>query len=187
MARQILFLFFTSLLVMGCYSIRKSVEKAQPYSAQFKWPADFDPGDADFYIFNKIQIDAKPELVWQLLIHAEDWPSWYEGMREVKVIDSKTRTIEWGSCLQFSTMGQVFEGRIREFEPFARLAWETKNKNLKAYHAWLLIPNEDGCLLITDEVQKGKLAKLQKIFLPNKLKNLHDDWLTGFKTRSEKK
>jgi hypothetical protein len=49
----------------------------------------------------------------------------------------------------------------------------------------LIIPNENGCLLITDEVQKGTLAKLQKIFLPNKLRKLHDVWLGEFKAKSE--
>ncbi len=82
-------------------------------------------------------------------------------------------------------MGQLFEGAIREFVPYSRLAWETRNEKIMAYHAWLIIPNEEGFLLITDEVQKGKLARLQKTFLPNKLRKLHDIWLTGFKTKSE--
>jgi uncharacterized protein YndB with AHSA1/START domain len=185
MAKQILFLSLTSFFLMGCYSVKKSVETAQPYSSQIRWPDDYQPADADFYIHNKIQINADPEVVWDLLIKAEDWPNWYEGMSEVEI--SKSREIEANSKLKFSTMGQRFEGSIREFEPFSRLAWETQNKNLGAYHAWLLIPNENGCLLITDEVQKGKLAKLQKLFLPNKLQNLHDTWLGEFKSKSEKK
>jgi uncharacterized protein YndB with AHSA1/START domain len=185
MTKQILFLFFTSFLFSGCYSVKKSVEKAQPYSSEINWPNDYKPANSDFYIHNKMQINADPKVIWELLIKAEDWPNWYEGMRDVEILNTEDNEIKANSKLKFSTMDQLFEGTIREFEPYSRLAWETRNEKLMAYHAWLIIPNEKGCLLITDEVQKGKLAKLQKIFLPNKLRKLHDIWLTEFKTKSE--
>lgn len=56
---------------------------------------------------------------------------------------------------------------------------------MHAIHTWLIIPNENGCTVITDETQKGTLAKLQKVFLPNKLQNLHEKWLKGFKEKAE--
>ena len=174
-----------SFLFAGCYSVKKAVVEAQPYSRQINWPEDYKPADADFYIHSKIQIDAAPELVWGLLIDAENWPNWYEGMSNVEVLNAENKQIHMDCQLTFSTMGRDFDGTVREFEPYARLAWETKNEKLGAYHAWLIVPNEHGCLLITDEVQKGKLAKLQKVFLPNKLRKLHDTWLAGFKEKSE--
>lgn len=185
MTRRVLIIIIGTLLITGCYSTKRSIEKSQPYGSQIHWPKDYRPEDADFYIHNQLQINAPAEAVWDLLLRAEDWPNWYEGMSNVKILRSENAKIQPGNQLQFSTMKRDFTGTVREFEPPYRLAWETKNDKLKAYHAWLIIPNEDGCLLITDEVQKGKLAKLQKVFLPNKLRKLHDIWLTGFKETLE--
>ena len=174
-----------AILLSGCYSTKKTVKKAQPYSSQINWPEEYQPADADFYVHNKLQINATPEQIWELLIQAENWPDWYEGMTNVQVLDSKGGMIMENGNLKFSTMGQDFEAVIREFEPYSRLGWETINKDLRAYHAWLIIPNENGCMVITDEVQIGKLAKLQKVFLPNKLRKLHDQWLAGFDENSK--
>ncbi len=185
MAKSTLVLIMTSFLFTSCYSVKKSVETAQPYSSKINWPDDYLPSDADFYVHNKIQINEKPQVVWNLLIRAEQWPNWYSGMKDVELLSSESETLLDSINFKFSTMGQNFQGTIREFIPNQRLAWETKNKKLGAYHAWLIIPNENGCLLITDEVQKGKLAKLQKVFLPNKLRKLHDVWLREFKLLSE--
>ncbi len=187
MKKTILYLLITSLLFTSCNSVKKSIEKGQPYSSKINWPADYLPSDADFYVHNKIEINAKPEVVWNLLINAKQWPSWYIGMSDVAFVKSKSETLVESLSFEFSTMGQHFIGEIREFIPNQRLAWETKNEKLKAYHAWLILPTENGCLLITDEVQKGKLAKLQKVFLPNKLRKLHNVWLNEFKRISESK
>lgn len=48
------------------------------------------------------------------------------------------------------------------------------------------IPTETGCKVNTDESQTGKLVKLQKIFIPNKLRKQHDKWLRVLKEEAEK-
>lgn len=185
MIKQMISPFLVCVLFTGCYSVKRSVQNAQPYSSEIRWPSDYQPGDADFYIHSKIHIDAKPAVVWNLLIKAEEWPNWYKGMKNVEILNSESDVIKDSTLLKFSTMGRSFQGEIREFVVNERLAWETVNDNLNAYHAWLILPTENGCLLITDEVQKGKLAKLQKALLPNKLRKLHDVWLAEFKRKSE--
>ena len=85
----------------------------------------------------------------------------------------------------FNTMKHDFDGFIKEFVPYERLGWETQHEKLNAYHAWLILPTENGCKVITDESQNGKLARLQAKFLPNKLRNYHDIWLKELKKKAE--
>lgn len=82
-------------------------------------------------------------------------------------------------------MGQNFQTRVTEFEPPFRMGWESRKSTIKAYHAWLIVPTENGARVVTEESQYGFLAIMQKIFQPNKLKNLHDVWLAELKTRAE--
>ena len=75
---------------------------------------------------------------------------------------------------------------MKEYVPNERMAWEVRRGNLTAYHAWVIVPTENGCRLITPEAQNGFLTFLQKVFQPNKLLKLHDKWLKLIKERAEK-
>ncbi len=177
----ILFIFFTS-----CYSVKKSVERSKPNSEKINWPENYTPEEAGFFVHNEIDINAEPQAVWDLLIAAESWPEWYEGMKNVKVNTNVAGVLKDGSVLSFETMGQYFETvTIKEFEPPYRLSWEAVRKDIKGYHAWLIIPTDEGCKVITSETQHGLKASLQKLFLPNKLRKLHDVWLAELKNKAE--
>jgi len=175
------------LILSGCYSTKKTVERSKPNSEKISWPVAYNPEDAGFFVHNEIDIKADPQIVWNLLIAAESWPEWYEGMTDVRVKTNTNGMLESSAVLSFKTMGQFFETvTIKEFEAPYRLSWEATRKDIRGYHAWLIIPTEDGCKVITSEAQHGFKAFLQKAFLPNKLRKLHDVWLAELKEKSEK-
>ena len=158
-----------------------------PYSNEIQWSAGYQPSQAKFFVHNEIDINAKPETVWNILIEAEEWPQWYEGAQNVSIQDSKSNQLEAGSRFNWKTMGLDFTSEIKEFEAPYRLSWESKKKSIKGYHAWLIIPNATGCKLITQESQYGWLTLMQKSFIPNKLRKLHDVWLAEIKNKAESK
>jgi len=184
-------LLFSSILCLflfsSCYSLKKSVESGQPYNEQINWPQGYQLNETEFYLHNKIEIEASPQIVWNILMNAEDWPNWYMGMNNVKVVNSDTGIIDGKVDMAFNTMNRDFKARVIEYEPYERLSWETMDDDMMGVHAWLFIPTEKGCMVVTDESQYGKLAKLQKIFLPNKLRKLHDVWLEEMKIKAEAK
>lgn len=187
MARILFYFIAISFLCSSCYSLKKSIESGTPYNEEINWPNGYRLSETEFYIHNKIEIKASPEVVWNILIKAEDWPLWYKGMKSTEIIGSTDGTLKANSNMKFNTMNRDFEGKIIEFQPFERLTWETTNPKLNAIHAWLIIPTDKGCLVVTDESQYGRLAKLQTFFAPNKLRKLHDVWLTELKNKAESK
>ena len=182
---SILPLVFGALLLTSCYSTKRAIKKGEPYGEQIRWPAGYELSETQFYIHNQVDVEASPETVWDILIQAERWPDWYEGMRDVKVLSAADGILTEDSKMTFNTMKRDFEGAIAEFIPYERLAWETASDDLNAYHAWLIVPSEGGCRVVTAESQHGKLARLQKVFRPHKLKRLHDVWLTELKKKAE--
>jgi uncharacterized protein YndB with AHSA1/START domain len=193
---QILNAALTSL-VLGCISLTgcaniqpvgspgNLLSSERPAPDVINWPEQYTPERATFFVTNTIDIEASPEVVWQVIIEAESWPTWYEGASEVVVPDSDDGVLRADSTFTWNTMGFRFTSVIHEYEPPTRLAWESRRRDIKGYHAWLIIPTETGCRLVTDESQFGLLANLQKTFQPNKLRLLHDVWLTAIKTRAE--
>ena len=154
-----------------------------PPADDFNWPAGYRPADATFHVHNEIDIDAPPDVVWQVLIDAGSWSDWYDGASDM----SMSGPLEPDSEFRWKTMGFRFTSVIHEFEPPHRLAWESRRGALKGYHAWLIVPTEAGSRVMTAETQYGLLANLQIVFQPNKLHRLHDVWLAEMKERAEAK
>lgn len=172
------FFLFLSLLFALVLNLR-----SQDY--EINWPKEYKPENSSFFVHNEIQVNAPAEYIWEILMQAETWPEWYEGAEDVKVINSNDGILRDTSVFTWKTMGLGFESTIEEFIPNERLSWESNKSSIQGYHAWLIIPNENGCRLITDESQRGWLTFFEKIFQPNKLRKLHDIWLAEIKRKAE--
>jgi uncharacterized protein YndB with AHSA1/START domain len=149
------------------------------------WPAEYEPSKAKFFVHNRINVNASPEIVWELLIDAEKWPQWYNGASDLALQDTLSDKLGSGSVFTWRTMGLNFESTITEFVPYSRLSWESMKNSIRGYHAWLIIPTESGCTVITEESQFGWLTFFEKLFQPNKLRRLHDVWLEEIKRIAE--
>ncbi len=160
--------------------------KYQAAENQINWPAAFDPRVSDFYVHNEIEINATPEQVWQLLVHAKEWTQWYDGIQDIRFDDSTQQVLAKDTKVCWKSMGQSLNNTVVEFKPYQALAWQFSEAKIQGHHAWVILPTASGCRVITDESQTGKLAKLQKIFLPKKLMKQHDKWLRLLKQEAEK-
>ena len=178
-------LCFITISATGCYSVKKSVDRSYPNSKEIQWPEDYQPEESKFFVHNEIDINASAEIVWSVLIQADAWEDYYEGASNLKLIDNTDGRLAESTVFTWKTMGLDFTSTIKEFEAPYRLSWESDKKSIRGYHAWLIIPTENGCQLITSEAQHGFMTFLQKVFVPNKLERLHNEWLTQIKYKSE--
>ncbi|MGF1637653.1 MAG: SRPBCC domain-containing protein [Cyclobacteriaceae bacterium] len=178
---MIAILFFNSTIYAQTFS-----RKYNEAENRINWPKEFDPKISDFYVHNEIEINATPDQVWQLLIQAKDWISWYDGIQNIRFEDSIQVQLAKNTKVFWNSMGQSLNNTVVEFEPNKTLSWQFNEAKIQGYHAWVIIPTANGCRVITDESQTGKLAKLQKIFIPKKLMKQHDNWLKLLKMEAEK-
>ncbi|MEM9347327.1 MAG: SRPBCC domain-containing protein [Planctomycetota bacterium] len=177
----------------GCSSVDPAGSEANPLASapvaadQINWPRQYNPDDAAFFVHNQIFIAASPEVVWGVLMEADSWPSWYAGAEDVQVQSAADGRLYAHASFKWRTMGLRFTSVVKEFEPPYRLSWESRRSAIQGYHAWLLIPTEGGTRLVTDESQHGFLATMQRLFLRNKLYDLHETWLEAIKARAEER
>jgi uncharacterized protein YndB with AHSA1/START domain len=169
----------------GCATSGPAPTPSAAAGERINWPADYEPANATFFVHNEIEIKAPPAVVWDILIEAETWPEWYEGAQNLKVKEPAGGRLAAGAVFTWRTMGLNLESRVREFEPPHRLAWESRRRVIRGYHAWLIIPTAEGCWVVTDESFHGFLASMQKIFIPKKLLRLHDIFLVELKKKAE--
>jgi len=176
-----------SILTLSTNTVAQTkTKKYKEDENKINWPVEFNPIKSNFYVQNEININADPKKVWKLLIEAKQWNQWYSGIQKIKFQDSTQKNLGLNVLVYWESMGQKLNNTIVEYQPFERLSWSFKEKNLQGCHAWIIIPTSFGCRVITAESQTGKLAKLQRIFLPNKLLKQHDQWLKKLKIEAEK-
>jgi len=167
-------------------SAQTSSKKYNESSNLINWPTEFNPKNSDFYVHNEIEIQAKPEVVWQLLVQASLWGNWYDGIENIRFEEANQKELNLQTKVFWNSMGQSLNNEVVQFEENKTLAWQFKEKRIQGMHAWVIIPTEKGCRVITDESQTGQLAILQRFFLPFKLLRQHENWLLLLKQEAEK-
>ena len=127
-------------------------------SADIHWPDGYDPRDADLFAHNHITIDQPAEAIWQHLIAAGSWPQWYSNSHDVVVDDASGLLAEGVSC-GWSTFGLKITSTVAEFVPEERIGWYGTGEGLRAYHTWLLLPDDSITYMVMEEVGLGPGAQ----------------------------
>jgi len=176
------------LLLSSCYSHKKAVQSGLPYSEQINWPEGFKPSESGFFIHNEIDINASPQVVWDIFTNAAQWPEWYERAEGIELLNSPDGKLNPASVFIWNPAGK-FTSTIKEFKPPYTIAWsgETDTKNMRVYNAWTIIPTKDGCKVVSNESQNGPKTKMEKIFAPNMVRKNIGEWLVRLKEQAEKK
>ncbi|WP_433887456.1 SRPBCC domain-containing protein [Streptomyces sp. CA-111067] len=145
------------------------------------WPQRYDPKTSALYALNDIDVKAPPEVVWKLLVDAENWSSYLPPEDKVKILGDET-VLELGTAYSRVTVGFPMTLNVTEHEPFTRLSWETTvdgdETGSSAYHGWVITPTKNGCHVLTEETQQGPFF-LDEIGHknPGALYRYHQDWV----------
>ena len=149
-----------------------------PVPHERPWPAEFQPNDCPVYSWNLGLLEAPVSRVWDLLVDAPGWPRFYSNARNIKV-NSESSKLGLGVSFTWRTFGVPVSCRVTEWEPGRCLAWQGEGLGSTGYHRWRLEPNGEGCVVVTDEVQKGPLVSLLAPILTRGLLYFHQRWIEG--------
>jgi len=129
-------------------------------------------------------MEAPPQDVWRSLIDAGAWPEWYPNAANVTVYDAPDGRLFAGAKFRWKTFGVTINSRVEEFEPTTRIAWSACAFGLEVYHAWLITPKGEGCVVQTEETQHGFLARLGAFLRPGQMHKFHQIWLENLRARA---
>jgi hypothetical protein len=156
-------------------------------SPQIHWPEGFDPATADLFSHNALLIKATCERIWQHIVEATKWPEWYPNSKDVRIIGDGGTVLKEGTTFRWTTFGLPLESRINECVPYTRIGWYgyTPGTVPGFYYTWYLTPEGDDCLVVTDEVGKGRDAAHLRDTDESLMHRGHDLWLATLKWVSE--
>ena len=151
---------------------------------QITWPAGLDPKNYPVHSYNELFIPHPPEKIWEVLIDAKNWPNWYSNSKNVRLAGADKLNLN--TKFEWQTFGLPVKSRVLVFNPNSDLGWDATTFAAEGFHGWKIIPKEGGCLVITEEVQRGFGPKLVGRLVHKGLVKQHQNWLIGIKNRIEK-
>ena len=122
------------------------------------WPEGMQPSRCPIHFTNELEVAASPATIWSLLTDPKAWPSFYPGVQGVELNGGDS--FQLGTEFETNLAGQDVAASVQEFEPMTRIAWyggPKASKESVAYHAWIITPTPEGCLLWTEETMRGPL------------------------------
>lgn len=104
----------------------------------------------------EIEIDARPERVWETLVNVERWPQWNPDVKSVS-LEGDTQA---GSVFRWKTRSGTITSTFRAVEPPRHVSWSGKTMSLSAIHVWSLEEAGGKTTVKTAESFDGHLARL---------------------------
>ena len=144
------------------------------------FPEAYIPRKSAVHARNELFIPASSSSIWFWLTNASTWPDWYANSSNMVItVSDENGHLKNESRFTWRTFNTNIQSEIQEFEVNKKLAWIAKGSGLLAYHSWLIIEKEGGCLVITEETQQGILPRLFGFFIKKGLLKQHQIWLEG--------
>jgi hypothetical protein len=88
------------------------------------WPHPYDPRHSAIYALNDIDVKARPEVVWKLLVDAKNWSSHFPPEDQVEILSGEAE-LKPGTKFHRVTVGYPMSPIVTEFVRGRRLAWLT--------------------------------------------------------------
>ena len=157
------------------------------------WPQRFAPDRAALFVHNEISIEADPDVVWDLLLAAPRWSGWFGNAQFVRIRQpvGATRLVlgavfSWASYL-FPLRSVVVrcDSPSADLDRPGVLAWDFEGWQLGGHHVWLIIRQESGCRVVTEEVEVGLLPRLISAVLRRMIWASHQRWAIALKREAE--
>ena len=155
-------------------------------SETVRWPIEYEPSRCPVHVRNQLVMSVPVETVWAWLVRAQLWPSWYRNSKNVRFLEGTPPDLAAGTRFRWTTFGVTIESQVLEFVPCERIAWDAHAVGVHAYHAWLIGKTAEGCRVVTEESQRGWMARLGSLLMPNRMYRFHQIWLESLRDQAAK-
>ncbi len=153
------------------------------------WPPGFHHRRNPVFAHNELFLPAvSPESVFDVLRRAPEWPEFYPNCADVRIASRSGSTpapkvLKLWTPFSWRTFSTWQQSEVTLYEPGRALGWTAESFGTHAFHRWLLIPQQDGTRVITEECQHGFTAWIDRPWMNPSLHAAHQLWLERLKAR----
>lgn len=131
----------------------------------------------------RIEVDASPEQLWDLLADLERWPSWNPDVRSITV----EGPIAEGTVFRWKAGPGTIRSTLRRVERPSALGWTGRTFGIDAIHVWRFEPQGATTLVAMEESFDGLVARLFRGRLQKQLDDSTKSGLANLKASAERR
>jgi hypothetical protein len=131
----------------------------------------------------EIEVDARPEVVWDVLTAIDEWPQWNPDVTEA----SMEGELSEGTRFRWKSGRATITSTLRVVQPPREVAWTGKTLGLDAIHLFRLQPLNGGTVVTTEESWNGWVARLFRKRMQATLQRAMEAGLESLKTEAERR
>ncbi|WP_176484664.1 SRPBCC family protein [Sphingomonas spermidinifaciens] len=169
----------------GIASAQTTAQDLPRRNPEMSWPSGFEPSEADTFNHNKLLIETDCGMVYDILTKPDEWPFWLPIASKVRV-STPAQPMTVGSRFAWSVFNIAIESNVFVAEPGRRFGYTVTPPGPPPLYAqsWLFQPVEQGCLVTTEEMGMGDLAKQTTASGSRLVHVAHDLWLAALRWQS---
>ena len=130
---------------------------------------------------HEIAIGAPLDVVWDLFVDVEAWPTWNPDITAVVL----ERPITAGASFRWETAGISIRSTIYAMTERTMLLWGGPTVSILGVHQWLFTETPNGVLVRTRESWTGEPVEADIAYAQDQLDASIVSWLRHLKTAAE--
>ena len=131
----------------------------------------------------QIQVDATPDVVFEVLSDLLGWPSWNSDVRSISVsgpVQPETR-------FRWKAGGATMSSTLEVVDPSSEIGWTGKAMGINAVHVFQLEGRNGGTLVKSQESFRGLIPSVLKSYSRKVLQRGIDGILSALKVEAERR
>ncbi|OBB84393.1 SRPBCC family protein [Mycobacterium sp. 852002-30065_SCH5024008] len=134
---------------------------------------------------DSVEIDASPQLVWDVFSDVERWPGWTASVTSLVGRDGPALGVGKRFTIKQPGMSKLV-WKVTEIDPGASWTWVQRSPGVRVSARHDVIPQPGGRTLVRQQLdQRGLLGALVGRLMLNKTKRFLELEAQGLKARSE--
>jgi len=131
----------------------------------------------------EIEVEARPEIVWDVLTAIDEWAQWNPDIEEI----SMEGELSEGTRFRWKSGSASITSTLRVVQPHREVAWTGKALGLDAIHVYRLQPLNGGTTVTTEESWSGWVARLFRKRMQATLERAMEAGLENLKIEAERR
>jgi hypothetical protein len=131
----------------------------------------------------EVEIQAKPETVWEIMADIERWPEWNPDVESAQLNDDLVP----GSIFQWKSGPGKITSRLQHVDRPAFLAWTGKMLGIEAVHIWQIKTQNGSTMVKTEESWDGLIVRIFSRMMQKTLDQSIHQGLQYLKTEAERR
>ena len=134
---------------------------------------------------DSIEIDAPPQLVWEVFSDVEHWPEWTASVTSLVGRDGSNLAVGKRFSIKQPGMSKL-NWKVTEIDPGSSWTWVQRSPGVRVSARHWVIPQPNGRTLVRQQLdQRGVVGALVGRLMVKKTRRFLEQEAQGLKARSE--